>query len=283
MKKIHIFNPAAGKNAKLPKGLTDTVYITKDVGDAENFVYNISRSENIHFVVHGGDGTINEVANGIIKADAGHRCLISVMPKGTGNDFVRSALEDSRIHNIDAIRFNDSYCINSLNTGIDLRVVEECNKFKRFPLVRGSLAYLLGVIAALFKGIGERWIVALETEDGKRETFENEEFSLALFANGSFYGGGFKAAPLASLSDGLIDVILVRKVSKLTFLKLVLAYRAGKHFENGRVADKFKDYLIYRRCVRVELKNINNICSDGEIFRADRVEISIVKDALQYI
>ena len=279
MKKIHIFNPAAGKEKKIPKGLTEEIYITKAVGDAEIFAKNICEKEDVHFIVHGGDGTISEVANGIIKAGAGNRCILSVVPKGTGNDFIRSA---EGTQSIDVIKFNGSYCINSLNTGLDLRVVEEMEKAKKIPFVKGSFAYILGVVSVLFKGIGEKWKLILEDAEGKTENFSHEEFSLALFANGSFYGGGFKAAPLASLSDGLIDVILIKKVTKLTLLKLILAYRAGKHFVGGEVAEKFKKYLIYRKCVRAKLENIKNICSDGEIIKTDKAEISIIKNILCY-
>ena len=147
----------------------------------------------------------------------------------------------------------------------------------------GSLAYLLGVVNVLFKGIGEKWHLEITDEAGNTEDFSHEEFSLALFANGGFYGGGFHAAPLASVTDGLIDVILIKKVTKPTLLKLILAYRAGKHFQNGKIANKFKKYLIYRKCISAKLGNIKNICSDGEIIKASSADISIVKKALTYM
>lgn len=279
LKKIHIFNPAAGKDKRIPANLTEEIYITKSVGDAESFVKNICEKEEAHFIVHGGDGTINEVVNGIIKAEAEDRCLFSVVPKGTGNDFVRSAEENTKI---DVIKFNDSYCINSLNTGLDLRVVEEMEKLRKVPFVKGSLAYILGIVSVLFRHIGEKWKITVEDIDGNVENLNNEEYSLALFANGCFYGGGFNAAPLASLTDGAIDLIVIKKVSKLTLLKLILAYRAGKHFKNGRIAEKFRKYLIYKKCVKATIENINGICSDGEIIKTDRAEISILKNKLCY-
>ena len=279
MKKIHIFNPAAGKDKRIPENLEGEIYITKSIGDAEIFVKNICEKENAHFIVHGGDGTISEVVNGIIKAKAEERCLFSVVPKGTGNDFVRSAEENTKI---DVIKFNNSYCINSLNTGLDLRVVEEMEKAKKIPFVKGSFAYILGVVSVLFKHIGEKWKITVEDISGKIENFSNEEYSLALFANGSFYGGGFNAAPLASLTDGVIDLIVIKKVSKLTLLKLILAYRAGKHFKDGKIAEKFKKYLIYKKCVKATIENISGICSDGEIIKTDRAEISILKNKLCY-
>ncbi len=283
MRKIHIFNPAAGKTKTEPKIENEELYITKCVGDAESFAYNTCLTQNVHFVVHGGDGTISEVANGIIKANAGERTLLSVVPEGTGNDFVKAFDENQQIKYVDAIKFNNNYCINSLNTGLDLTVVEGSIKYKKLPFVNGSLAYLLGVVDALFKKKGEKWNISIKTEADKNEVFDSQEYSLALFANGKFYGGGFNAAPMASASDGLIDMILIKKVSTLTLLKLILSYRAGKHFSGDRISKKFQKYMIYRKCTAIKIDNIKKICSDGEIYSADSADICIVKNALRYI
>jgi len=69
MKKIHIFNPASGKSKLVPKNIKDDLYQTKCTGDAKEYAHNICKHQDVHFVVHGGDGTINEVASGIIKAE----------------------------------------------------------------------------------------------------------------------------------------------------------------------------------------------------------------------
>ena len=61
-----------------------------------------------------------------------------------------------------------------------------------------------------------------------------------------------------------------------------MAYRAGKHFTNGKIAEKFKKHFIYRKCVKATIENINSICSDGEIIKTDRAEISILKNKLCY-
>lgn len=283
MKKIHIFNPASGKSKLVPKNIKDDLYQTKCIGDAKEYAHNICKHQDVHFVVHGGDGTINEVASGIIKANAGEKALLSVMPKGTGNDFVKSFKKDAGITYVDAIKFNDEYCVNCLNAGLDLLVVEQSNKFKKIPFISGSFAYILGVVAALFKRKNEKWSISIENHLGQSETFENQEYSLVLFANGNYYGGGFFAAPLANPSDGLIDMILVKKVSTLTLLNLILGYRAGKHFDSNGLTEKFKKYMIYRKCTKIKIDNIKKICSDGEIFDIENANISIVKNAIRYV
>lgn len=283
MKKIHIFNPASGKIKCVPKNIKDEVYQTTCIGDAKEYAQNLCNQEDVYFVVHGGDGTISEVANGIIKANAGERAILSVVPKGTGNDFVKSFKKDDDIKYVDAIKFNDEYCINSLNAGLDLLVVQESNKFKKIPLVSGSFAYILGVVSALFKRKNEKWDITIENHLGQKETFENQEYSLVLFANGSYYGGGFYAAPLANPCDGLIDMILVKKVSTLTLLKLILGYRSGKHFGKDDLSTKYKKYMIYRKCTNIKINNIKQLCSDGEIFDVENADISIVKNAIRYV
>lgn len=283
MRKIHIFNPVAGKNKLVPENTDGELYLTKCVGDAKKFAYNACKTEDIHFVVHGGDGTVGEVASGIIKANAGHRTFLSVIPKGTGNDFVKTFKKINDFKYVDAIKFNDNYCINSLNTGLDLVVVEESNKFKKLPLISGSFAYILGVVSALFKRKSEKWEIVITNQNGAIETIESQEYSLALFANGKYYGGGFYAAPMANPCDGLIDMILVKKVSTITLLRLILGYRAGKHFHNNSVSEKFKKYIIYRQCQNIKINNLDKICSDGEIINIRSADISIIKNAIRYI
>ena len=209
MKRIHIFNPAAGGGHSpelLTKGAAagEESYVTTGVGDAERFVYGVCRErEEAHFVVYGGDGTLNEAANGIIRAEAGNRTLLSVVPAGTGNDFVRTFPEKGCVTTVDAMRYRyfadaegkellgDRYAMNIINFGFDSRVVKKTGFYKSiFP---GSAAYIAGVADTLCRRIGEPWQVAVIDGDGVREEYDGV-FTLALAANCRYYGGGFRAA-----------------------------------------------------------------------------------------
>lgn len=286
MKKIHIINPVAGHNHSLeslqkdiPSG--EPCHVTTGVGDAEAFVYNLCLEEpETHFVVYGGDGTLNEAANGIIKASAGEKALLSVIPTGTGNDFVRSFPEKGKICEIDALCYNGRYAVNIINFGFDSLVVEKTERYKHlFP---GSAAYIVAVADALLHKIGDKWDLEYEDEAGTVHRL-NGIFTLALAANCRFYGGGFYSAPLADCSDGLIDLISVKAVSRLQFLRLVSAYKKGLHLDAEKQApiEKFKDVLLYSRCRRIRIRDIKNLCADGEIQPCDSVELSILPRALR--
>lgn len=298
MKRLHIFNPVAGGGHSpelLTKGAAngEEVYVTSGIGDAERFVYEMCRSRSeVHFVVYGGDGTLNEAANGIIRAGAGERTLLSVVPAGTGNDFARSFPEKDSIRRIDAMRYrffaeNDStkksderYAVNIINFGFDSRVVRKTDFYKKvFP---GSAAYAAGVADTFCHKIGEDWLVELEYDNGEIEKF-NSRFTLALAANCQYYGGGFRSAPLADPSDGLIDFIAIQKVSRMTFIRLIGDYKKGTHLDPvmKKPFDKFNGYMVYRKCKSINISGINDLCSDGEIEKAFAIKISVAPGVLR--
>lgn len=287
MKKLHVINSTSSiKNS--PETITrlqedgEEYYLTQSVGDAERCAYErCLREPETHFVVYGGDGTVCEVANGILRAGAGQSALFSVVPMGTGNDFVRSFPETGRIYEIDALKYGDRYAVNILNVGFDSRVVVKTHAYKKiFP---GSAAYIAGVAHTLFHKIGERWRIELEDEKGQVEVFD-ETFTLALAANCRYYGGGFHAAPLADPSDGLMDFLAVKKVSRLTFLKLIGDYKKGTHLDPAtrQPYPKFREYVLFRRCRRVKISGLTLLCADGEIETPDAVELTVLPKALRY-
>ena len=287
MKRYHIFNPASGVKHSpdiLEKGPAseEATYVTKAVRDAEREIYETClATPETHFVVYGGDGTVGEAVSGIVRAGAGDRALLSVIPSGTGNDFVRTFSEKDRIYTVDALKYGDRYAANIINFGFDSNVVAKMEKYKKaFP---GSAAYIAGVADTLLHKIGEHWQIELEDENGEIETFD-EIFTLAIAANCQYYGGGFRAAPLADPSDGLIDFLAVKKVSKATFIRLVGDYKKGTHLdpETGKPYPKFEKYILYRRCRRVKLTGIRNLCADGEIEERNEPEITVVPGALRY-
>lgn len=286
MKRFHVFNPASGVKHSpelLTKGAaaSEESYITTCIGDAERVIYERCMKEpETHFVVYGGDGTVCEAVNGIVKAGAGHKALLSVVPTGTGNDFVRSFPEKNKIYTVDALKYGDRYAANIINFGFDSKVVIKTASYKKaFP---GSAAYIAGVVDTFFHKIGEKWYVELEDEDGNVEVFD-EIFTLALAGNCKYYGGGFKAAPLAESNDGLIDFVAVRKVSRGAFIKLIGDYKKGTHLDpmTGKPYPKFEKYVLYRKVKRVLIKGVKVLCCDGEIEEKTESEITVIKNAFR--
>ncbi len=286
MRRLHIFNPASGVKHS-PELLTqgaangEEKYVTTCVRDAERFVYETCLSDpETHFIVYGGDGTIAEAANGIIRAGAGNKALLSVVPAGTGNDFVKTFPEKDRIYTVDALKYGDKYAVNIINFGFDTNVVVKTATYKKaFP---GSAAYIAGVADCFFHKMGERWTITAEYEDGSTETFD-EEFTLALAANCKYYGGGFKSAPLANPSDGLIDFLAVKKIPRGAFISLVGSYKKGTHLDpvTGEPYPKFAKYVISRRCKKLSISGTKLLCADGEIEDCTETVIEVIPAALR--
>lgn len=286
MRKIHILNPAAGMvKAHLYIPETVEVYETTGPHDMERFITETLLSDpEVHFTVYGGDGTVSEAVNGIMAAGerAREKCFLSVVPKGSGNDFVRNfSKTDKYIGRVDILKINDRYGINSVNIGFDCDVVVETDKVKKNFLTSGSMGYIAGVMKVLAGELGHNFEIELVDTKGEKYDFSGE-FLLTAVGNGKFCGGGFKFAPAAALNDGSFDALVVNKMSKPTFLKLVGDYRVGKHVnaETSEVSDKYKNLLKYFQCTKMTVKNISRYGIDGEVFYGDCAEISIIPKAI---
>ncbi len=297
MKHHFVINPAAGKGkkiAELEKTINDIcigreldyeIYHTTEPCDATRYVKEcVDADDNMHrFYACGGDGTFNEVAAGACLRD---NAEVALIPIGTGNDFwrnfsngelftdVEKQIEGSAVE-IDAISYNGKFGMNILNIGFDCDVVKQTSKFKRCAWVPSKVAYLLGVIVCLFKRFGKK--VRIELDNG--EVLERP-ILLAAMANGQYYGGGYNAAPIAALNDGALDICIVEKISRFTFLKLVSKYKAGTHLQIKNV-DKIITYTKQNH-IRCSFDEETDFCIDGEIIQGKELDIRVVKDALKF-
>ncbi len=297
MKHHFVINPAAGKGKKIDalqneinkicieRELDFEIYRTTEPCDATRYVKScIGADSSMHrFYACGGDGTFNEVVNGACLAD---NAEVALIPIGTGNDFWRNFTNgesftdiqkqiDGESVEIDAIAYNDRYCANILNIGFDCDVVKQTTKFKRRSWVPSKIAYVLGVVVCLFRKFGKKVRIVLDNGD----TVERP-ILLAACANGQYYGGGYNAAPIAALNDGLLDLCVVEKVSRFKFLSLVSKYKAGKHLEIKN-ADKIITYTEQKH-IKCFFDEETDFCVDGEIIRGKTLDISIVKNALKF-
>jgi Sphingosine kinase and enzymes related to eukaryotic diacylglycerol kinase len=287
MNNIHILNPVAGQGAALKYKSNDyneVVHITSGIGDAEKFVYDTClENPDTRFIVYGGDGTLNEVINGIMKSGANNYARISIVPVGTGNDFRRN-FPDSGEYTVDVIKYNGRYSVNIINMGFDCNAVEEMNKWKKVPLISGSPAYVLGVLTTLCKPMGKKLSVEF-TDINNNELCYDGEFLLAAIANGAYYGGGFHAAPLSSLTDGLLDVMIVNKIPRLKFFSLVGDYKNGTHMDKNTLKPikKFEEIINFYKCKSLKINNIDKICVDGEILYESSLEIEVIRQAITFV
>ena len=294
MKHIFVINPVAGKQDPgkilIPRireafaGEPDPeIYITRGRQDAITFVKErcAAAEEELLFYACGGDGTISEVAEGIWGCPHG---VLGVIPCGTGNDFVRNfpkldftslpAQRRGSERRIDAIRFNDRLSVNLCNVGMDADVADNMHRFKRLPLVSGSGAYNLAIIYTFFRRLGKKGRFIL---DGGEPV--EVDAVLMVAANGRFYGGNYQGAPLARLDDGLMDVCIVPKLSRLEILRVIGKYQKGLHTSD----EHLRRLITYTRCSRleVEYRQPVTMCVDGETFVNTRITAQVLPRSIR--
>ena len=284
-----ILNPKSGKKTRdlgfedeiksacKKRQLSFHIYYTTCEGDATEYVRSMVRisSEKQRFICLGGDGTINEIIN---SAPENPNVEFGVIPRGSGNDFVRNFTNGKKFHDIDAqldgepvsldlIRCNNMYCVNMVNIGFDCAVAKEADHLKKNRLVPGAFSYIIGVVKVLFRKFGTK--MKLIFDDGE---VIDSELLLTAIGNGQYCGGGFDAVPKAVLND---------KISRMTFIKLVKSYKSGTHLENK----KAKSFIRYRRVshFRMEFDAPIPICVDGEIKGAKTIDFSIVPNGFRFV
>ena len=298
MKHIFVLNPVAGKGKAeieiLPKiikavkesGIDYEIHRTINVGDAEHFVKNRCRlnpNESLRFYAIGGDGTLNETANGAYGFE---NAEIAFIPAGSGNDFARVFKEYKYFRDIkrqiygtsrpvDLIKYNNRYAINMLNIGLDCTVAVKAAELKNKPFLKGPMAYVGGIVPVLAVNKGFNLEVSIE----KRAQYQGV-FTLIAIANGAYCGGGFKGVPKAEIDDGLLDVSIVNKVNRRTSISLLAHYRNGTHLDIPKV----KDIIIYEKCRSITVKSADTMqyCADGEVENTDELSVSIIPGAIHF-
>ena len=227
----------------------------------------------------GGDGTLNEVVSGVAGYD---NAAVTVYSGGSGNDFVKlfdepkaffdlNRLMDADEATFDLIRCNDRYSLNICSVGLDARIGTDVSNYKRLPLLHGFRAYAASTVVNVIKGISEHYVVELNGEviDGK-QTF-------VCVCNGRYYGGGFNPIPEADPSDGMLDVLVVKGMSRLQVPGAIGKYKNGQYKKLGHLATYYKTDRIVIRCDRETPINV-----DGELLTAQTVEMSVAKEKVRF-
>lgn len=253
MKYLFIANPIAGK------GKTKKIvrYIKKFLIErkVDHLLIETTRSGEIpeifqkykdefdRVIVVGGDGTCHE----LINSDMFNQKIIGVLPTGSGNDFAftlgltKNLYRDLQtLLNQKTLDLDVGYAeltefsgkkisflfANSIGIGFDAEVA---NTVKKIKYIRGIFLYLLGV----FKTLTNYRFRKLNINS--REVNLTEPLFMISIGNGKTAGGGFKLTPLANPIDGLIDVCIVKKISKLKVLQILPFAIFGKHLTNKAV------------------------------------------------
>jgi diacylglycerol kinase (ATP) len=285
-----IVNPIAGSITNLDallvqlQGLNPMkVRVTRGPGDAGKFARAAIQKQSDYIIAAGGDGTLNEVINGM----AGHanKACLGILPLGTGNDFARSIglpgtieanidiLLAQKTKSIDLVRVKSKrtrFFVNVSAGGFSGLVDEIMSP--EIKQTWGPLAYLRGAAAVLPK------LQAYRTEI---ELDEKESLSLDLYnvvvGNGRFVAGGIPITPDADLADGLLDIVLIPKRSIPEMLLLAAEILLGKHLASSAV--------VFRRAATISVRSQPGMWFnvDGELVGNAPAVFEILPRSLNFV
>jgi diacylglycerol kinase (ATP) len=285
MKLLFVVNPIAGNGAPL-----EAIPLIEQYCTEHNIHYEIRKTEyKGHgtilarnsiplayqgIVAVGGDGTILEVANGLI----GSPVPLGILPMGTGNDLSRALNIPSDINSalsiitsnhpvsIDAIAYENGYFFNVASIGFDAEIIRDITKVQRW--VPGKAAYYISVFLKFISYKCKK--VSLKIDD---ISFKSKIFLIAI-ANGTHYGGGMNVNPTGSLCDGYIDVILIRPVPRFKIPFLLWKFVAGKHMD--------LPYVSAYKCKNIQIQSDRKLIinGDGDIIASTPVNFSVHKQSI---
>lgn len=259
------------------------VRVTRKAGDARRLAREALAEGTGLVVAAGGDGTLNEVVNGLSE-DFG-RVRLGLLPLGTGNDFARSIgvpaelegaleiLRQGQTRRLDVARARlggeSRYFINMAAGGFSGQVSEKADEVKdRW----GSLAYLRAAIGTLFEiqSFNATFLV-----DGA-ERLSLETYNVVV-SNGRHVAAGIPVAPHSKMDDGLLDLMLVPSASVPQLAVLIPQILLGRHVESDR--------LIFRKVQALEIKSDPPMAFnvDGELIGEGRVRFEVLPRALEVV
>ena len=210
----------------------------------------------------GGDGTLNEVVNGVMLSGKSEEVNVGIIPEGGGNDFATGfnlsskidkaikILKRLNIRKIDVGKIEDRYFINALGIGFDARAAQISNKIKH---LNGLPRYLLAVIKALVS------LKPFEAEVKLDNYTYHSPFLLIAIGNGKYTGGGFLLTPEAIVDDGFLDICFIKTITRRRLLSLLPSAIKGQHLKEPEVD------LKQSKTIEVITKTPLPFYTDGEL------------------
>lgn len=292
MKLLVVYNPTAGHGRaarEMPEivrlsrdlGLEFDVHFTERQGHAVEIIENARLEDYDGVVAGGGEGTVFETVNGLFRNPDGAALPFGILPVGTGNSFARDlGLDKKRLEEavgaiasgttraVDVARCrttdDEIHFVNILGVGFPSDVAVVASRLKML----GSAAYTVGVV--LRTALLESFPVHLEIDDLVLE----REATFVEISN-SRYTADFLMAPGARIDDGLLDVTLLRKISRGRLLRLFPTVFRGEHIHHAEI-ETFR-----ARRVAVSSDLPKTLSPDGELMGATPAEITCLHRALQ--
>jgi YegS/Rv2252/BmrU family lipid kinase len=296
-----ILNPVAGKGKAIlqkPKigqfmhenGRNFELLLTKGPGDALQMARNLPIGNNDAVIAAGGDGTCNEVINGLLTRNNSKPPIFGILPIGRGNDFASTPgipvdlekamniLIAGQLRPLDAGKvtggfFPDGrYFVNGVGIGFDTKVGFDAAKMK----IKSGLAYTLGAIINIIR-YDPSPVIRIRWDDNEMTI----PAAIVSIVNGRRMGGSFFMGPNALLDDGLLDICSVRRPrSRLTLINLVAHYPSGTQGKcKGVYMSRGKHFHL------TALEGGMAAHADGETvcYEGKELEIECIPSALQLI
>lgn len=262
-------------------GVKHEAFVTEHPGHAEKIVKRWVERVDVAVAV-GGDGTVNEVVNGMMAFPECEKTL-AVFPAGTADDYChnvgiprdrRKALDvllDGRDRKIDLIHFDDRYAVVTLGIGVDAEIAYKTLSHKRIRL----LAYWGVGVKVVFRERLRRSPREVRIE-GDSKAYDGK-FLIAVFGNAPLYARYVYWMPDAKMDDGMLNLSALRPTAPISaWILLLKCFR--REFKSDKVIyDQSKHYL-------VELKEESFIQIDGEVYKynaGEKLEVSAVQEALR--
>lgn len=261
------------------------LHISSANGDMESQVLSSVDAGATRIIVAGGDGSVHEAVNGIMRSR--NSAGLGVIPTGTGNDFAKACsislnwehatrlLADRLVANqtarlIDIGKMNDRYFANGAGVGFDAKVTRMARSI-HLPI--GDFVYLLAIFGAMIDGIATPRI-KITADD---YTWDGP-LTLANVSNGPWVGGMFYIAPMADNSDGKLELVIAKPITRLGILKLLPKLVKGSHLEEPDI--------VHRTVTKLTIQSDTPIPShlDGEVgpLQTD-FELSVLPGALNLL
>ena len=292
MKHLFIINPAAGSRNRTQeysdvihkicraRKLDYEIRVSTAPGEATRITREAAETgEDFRIYACGGDGTLNEVVAG---AAGYENAAVTVFSGGSGNDFVKlfdepkaffdlHRLMDAEEAVFDLIDCNGDLALNICSVGLDARIGTDVSSYKRLPLLHGFRAYAVSAAVNVVKGIGEHYVVEVNGE-----VFDDRH-TFVCVCNGRYYGGGFNPIPEADPSDGQLDVLVVKEVSRAQVPGLIGKYKNGRYKELSHVARYIRTDRVKIICDKPTPINL-----DGELRMAREIEMQVAKQKIRF-
>ena len=277
---LAIINPAAGNGAgrRLAPtlasrfravGLRIEVLVTPGPGEAARLASEAADDGYDAVIAVGGDGTANEVANGLVGTDT----ALALYPIGSGNDLARGLgyprrprdfvgfLAAARLRRIDVGEANGRIFVNSAGVGIDGVVAERIERSTR--IAGPTLGYLAGALGAIatYRPIRMRSTIDGSSRDAKQ--------LIVVASNGPYFGGGMRPAPTAELDDGWLNITIADGIGRIATIGALARLYRGTHANGTTIR------ALLAREITIELDRSMPIEIDGEVIRASSLAIGI--------